>query len=127
MTSQAIGHGHGGGRGGGHGKGKGRVDALQQEMHIDEDGGSSELSGNQSEGFEKKETLRWTPDQLRTLVDFLYKNKAASGEGSFKTTAYNAAAKHLNETYPSMPILKGTQVKTKYSSSSSSVSEPFYQ
>lgn len=123
MTSeQARARGGGGNHSGGRGP-RGRVDAEQQDMQSDEDIEPSEMSVDHSEQSGKKEQLRWTDDQLHTLVNFLCQHKE-SGE-SFKMATYEAAALHLNQTYPDMPTLKGKQVQGKYSRQRKSVSGHF--
>lgn len=83
-------------------KAKGRVDA---EAPPDEsDGGNSNTTDTRAV---------WTKDQERTLINYLHSERAAMGEGGFRSSIWHGATAHLNATYPEALKTK-EQVERKY-------------
>lgn len=88
-------------------KQKGRIDA---EAIAD----GSEAGQTESQQSEKADRAIWTVEETEALVNFLYKHKAASGEGNFRATTWHAATAHLNTSFPGAAPKKKIQVERKY-------------
>ncbi|KZP10257.1 hypothetical protein FIBSPDRAFT_963255 [Athelia psychrophila] len=88
--------------------GTGRIDATLEQSNEAGD------STSQPAAEEKEKAAVWTAEEVATLVTFLHVNRAASGDSSFRSTMWNAAAALLNESYPKAPAKKALQVQRKY-------------
>lgn len=101
------------GRRGGRGKSKGagRTDATAEAAEI---GAESDAQTTTTDKSGKKDRAVWTDDEVRTLVTYLHKHKAAGGDGGFKSLTWNGATAHLNKTYPNAAPKQMSQVSSKY-------------
>lgn len=56
----------------------------------------------------------WNDNETRELINFLHEKRLESEAGNFKTTTYNAAAKHIAEYHTQGPVKTGSMCKTKW-------------
>lgn len=85
----------------------GRVDATAEDTGVESDTQTVDKS-------DKADRAHWTVGEMRTLVEYLHKHKAAGEGSSFKPTTWTAAALHINNTYPNVTEKNSSQVSRKY-------------
>lgn len=64
---------------------------------------------------QQQEKAYWNEDEIRNLIDYLYQQRSAVGEGgNFRMATYNAAAEHISSYHSQGPRKTGKMCKTKW-------------